>query len=182
MFLLSLHTDDECLYFGIEKGIDNAKKKQKSEVVAYRCCPVSSIKPNSRLSVLSETDLGSSKTHDENEITFVFEKEEAVKPKDKKNSKNDSKKKEEKKKSESTQEVKPKEVKKEKVEKKEAKEEVVVKEKKKKERDVKEKEPKDSKDNKDDKKEKKGKDKKDKGKNTHDDDDEDGYFQLGNWW
>ena len=151
--LLSLYTDDECLYFGVEKGNDNAKKSEKSYVVPYRGCPVSSVKSGSKLAVLSETDLGNSKSFD-NDITFVFENDDDddddIKSKDK--GKKDSKKK----KSES----------------KKDKEEVKEKKKSKDSKDKDDKKDKKGKDKKD-----KGKNTQD-----DDDDNDDGFFQLGNWW
>lgn len=163
--MFSIHTDDECFYVGIERGNDNSKKSVKSHIAPYQCCPTTKERPSARLSVLSDTKLGSSKEQN-NYITFKFEKaadEKSVgKPKNAK-LKAPSK--------PAQEDRKPK---------KEDKKEPAA-EKKKRDRDVKEKEPKDSKDKDIDKKDKKGKEKKEKGKHAHDGDG-DGFFQLGNWW
>ncbi|KAG5678994.1 hypothetical protein PVAND_008603 [Polypedilum vanderplanki] len=141
--------NDECLYFGIEKGNDNAKKSEKSQVVSYRACPTKSEKPSSKIAVMSETDFGYSKAIDnDHDILFVFKRDDdddkkiAKKPKAAKD-----------KKDKKTAPATP--------EKKQVKKDEEVKEKKpKKEREVKEKE---SKDKDDSKKDKKGKEKKEKG-------------------
>ncbi|CRK96271.1 CLUMA_CG009693, isoform A, partial [Clunio marinus] len=158
--------NDECFYVGIERGNDNAKKSEKSYVVPYQCCPSTKEKAQARLAVLSDTKLGTSKAI-RNDITFTFEHDEedkpAAKPKGGKKLKAPSKPAQEDRKS-----------------KKEDNKKDSAQEKKKRERDVKEKESRDTKDKDFDKKDKKGKDKKDKGKHTNDDDG-DGFFQLGNW-
>lgn len=174
--MFSIHTDDECFYVGIERGNDNSKKSEKSYVAPYQCCPSTKEKAQARLSVLSDTKLGSSKEPN-NDITFKFEREDDSKSVGKPKG---SKAKAPPKPAPSQEERKAKKEERDaKKEEREAKKEAP--EKKKRERDVKEKEPKDSKDKDIDKKEKKGKDKKEKGKNTQDDDG-DGFFQLGNWW
>lgn len=163
--MFSIHTDDECFHVGIELGNDNSKKSQKSYIAPYQCCPSSKETPQARLSVLSDTKLGDSKSTG-NYQTFAFpkvaEKKSAGKPKG------------------SKAKSPPKPEGKAKKEDRDMKEKPAA-EKKKRDRDVKEKEPKDSKDKDNDKKDKKGKEKKEKGKNTHGDDG-DGFFQLGNWW
>ena len=166
--MFSIHTDDDCFYVGIERGNDNSKKSEKSHIAPYQCCPTTKEKAQARLSVLSDTNLGSSKDVT-NEQVFKFENQQEQKSVGKpKGSKGKAPPK-------TTHSQEERKVKKEEREsKKEEKPE-----KKKRERDVKEKDPKDSKDKDNDKK--KGKDKKEKGKNTQDDDN-DGYFQLGNWW
>lgn len=167
--MFSIYTDDECFYVGIERGNDNSKKSLKSHIAPYQCCPSTKEKAQARLSVLSDTKLGSSKEAN-NDITFKFEnddKKSVGKPKG-------SKLKAVEKPAQSQGERKSKK------EERESKKEAAP-EKKKRERDVKEKEPRDPKDKDIDKKDKKGKEKKEKGKNTQDDDG-DGFFQLGNWW
>jgi len=159
--MFSIHTDDDCFYVGIDQGNDNSKKSDKSHITTYQCCPTKKEKPQTRLAVLGETKLGSSKAVT-NDITFRFEGMEHARSVDKPKAAH----------SQEDRKVKKEE--------REAKKDAAP-EKKKRERDVKEKEkePKDSKDK--DIKDKKGKDKKEKGKNTQDGDG-DGYFQLGNWW
>lgn len=174
--MFSIHTDDDCFYVGIDRGNDNSKKSDKSHIAPYQCCPTNKERAQARLSVLSDTKLGSSKATS-NDITFRFEQED-----DKKSiGKPKGSKKAPPKQAPSEDDRKAK---KEKREAKSAAAATAVEkpEKKKRDRDVKEKEPKDSKDKDNDKKDKKGKDKKEKGKNTHDDDGDDGIFQLGNWW
>lgn len=165
--MFSIHTDDECFYVGIERGNDNSKKSDKSHIAPYQCCPSSKEKAQARLSVLSDTKLGNSKAVS-NDQTFKFE-----------NDRDDKKSVGKPKGSKVKAPPKAQEDRKAKKEEREVKKEAP--EKKKRERDVKEKEPKDSKDKDIDKKDKKGKDKKEKGKHTQDDDG-DGFFQLGNWW
>lgn len=163
--MFSIYTDDDCFYVGIERGNDNSKKSVKSQIATYQCCPSTKERPTARLSVLSDTKLGSSKEQN-NYITFKFERDADQKSVGKpKGSKAKSL---------------PKPSQEDRKAKKEEKKEPTV-EKKKRDRDVKEKEPKDSKDKDIDKKDKKGKEKKEKGKHAHVDDD-DGFFQLGNWW
>lgn len=165
--MFSIHTDDECFHVGIERGNDNSKNSVKSHIAPYQCCPTTKEKANARLSVLSDTDLGSSKAPT-NDQTFRFEHDEVKSVGKAKGSK--------------LKATKPaQEDRKAKKEERDAKKEAAP-EKKKRERDVKEKEPKDSKDKDIDKKDKKGKEKKEKGKNSQGDDGDDGYFQLGNWW
>jgi len=179
-------TDDECLYFGIEKGNDNAKKSMKSYVEPYRCCPTKSDKSSSKLAVLTETDFGYSKAI-QNEITFVFktnDDDDDGKAKTKKDKKGGAAKKSPPTPPKASQDAGKSSKKADKdVDAKKDKDKDDVKEKekdrRKKEREPREKDSKDMKE-KDDKKEKKAKDKKDKGKNAQDDDD--GFFQLGNWW
>lgn len=169
--MFSIHTDDECFYVGIERGNDNSKKSEKSHIAPYQCCPSTKERAQARLSVLSDTKLGSSKETN-NDITFTFENV--------KDSKSVGKPKGSKSKAAPSKPAHSQEERKVKKEEREAKKEPAP-EKKKRERDVKEKDSKDSKDKDIDKKDKKGKEKKEKGKNSKDDDG-DGFFQLGNWW
>lgn len=169
--MFSIHTDDDCFYVGIERGNDNSKKSEKSHVAPYQCCPSTKEKAQARLSVLSDTKLGSSK-EPSNDITFTFEHD--------KDSKSVGKPKGSKSKPAAPKPAHSQEERKAKKEDREVKKEAAP-EKKKRERDVKEKDSKDSKDKDIDKKDKKGKEKKEKGKNSKDDDG-DGFFQLGNWW
>lgn len=163
--MFSIHTDDDCFYVGIDRGNDKSKK---SVVTPYQCCPFTKKISDARLSVMSDTKLGSSKAV-QNDVMFLFEneadKKSVGKPKGNKAKASQKPSHDDRKAKKEEREVK-----------KEAPE------KKKRDRDVKEKEPKDSKDKDIDKKDKKGKDKKEKGKNTQDDDGDDGFFQLGNWW
>lgn len=170
--MFSIHTDDDCFYVGIERGNDNSKKSEKSHIAPYQCCPSTKEKAQARLSVLSDTKLGSSKEAS-NDITFTFEHEDK--------SKSVGKPKGSKPKPAASKPAHTQEERKVKKEDREVTKKEALPEKKKRERDVKEKDSKDSKDKDIDKKDKKGKEKKEKGKSSKDDDG-DGFFQLGNWW
>lgn len=181
--MFSIHTDDECFYVGMNRGNDKTKKysPEPTHFTPYQCCPTSVEKASARLAVLSDTNLGYSKDHD-NEMNFRFTK--AAPMTDSAPSKSKGSKAKAPAKftpvasSSSSEEEKPRRAKKEERESKNKDTEVApAVSKKLREREVKE--PRETKDKDSDKKEKKGKDKKDKGKNAQDDD---GLFKLSNWW
>lgn len=179
--MFSIHTDDECFYVGMNRGNDKSQNysPEPTHFTPYQCCPTTVEKASARIAILSDTNLGSSKEHD-NEITFRFTKAAPMTNSPPSKSKA-SKVKAPKTKltsvaSSSSDDDKPKKAKKEEKESKN-KDTDVAPSKKLREREVKE--TKETKDKDSDKKDKKGKDKKDKGKNAQDDD---GIFKLSNWW
>lgn len=179
--MFSIHTDDECFYVGMNRGNDKTKKysPEPTHFTPYQCCPTSVEKASARLAVLSDTNLGYSKDHD-NEMNFRFTK--AAPMTDSAPSKSKGSKAKAPAKftpvASSSEEEKPRRNKKEEKESKNKDTDVVpAPSKKLREREVKE--PRETKDKDSDKKDKKGKDKKDKGKNAQDDD---GLFKLSNWW
>lgn len=179
--MFSIHTDDECFYVGMNRGNDKTKKysPEPTHFTPYQCCPTSVEKASARLAVLSDTNLGYSKDHD-NEMNFRFTK--AAPMTDSAPSKSKGSKAKAPAKftpvASSSEEEKPRRNKKEERESKNKDTDVApAPSKKLREREVKE--PRETKDKDSDKKDKKGKDKKDKGKNAQDDD---GLFKLSNWW
>lgn len=171
--------NDECFYVGISKGKVNTKKSNEpSYYTPYQCCPTK-VDKSAKLSVLSDTKLGNSKSGS-NDINFKFTKAEPYEAAKETKGRKPQK-------ASLTAPASEENVRK-------RKEPSFEKESNKKEdsplpsRKLRDREPKEVKDtkeskdvkdgkDKDDKKDKKGKGK-DKGKNAQDD----GFFGLGNWW